>query len=80
MSTTPKESTTPKLVHNSKSRCSQKKKEQKENEESSPLMDKSALKTKFLMALSARRLTHNLVAVSFYMLAESGHKRFQEAL
>src|SRR5258707_11579081 len=39
---TPKSSTSPKLVHKLQSPCSQKKKEQKENKEFSPLVDKPA--------------------------------------
>jgi hypothetical protein len=42
MAATPKSSTSPKLVHKLQSPCSQKKKEQKENEESPPLVDKPA--------------------------------------
>jgi hypothetical protein len=42
MAATPKSSTSPKLVHKLQSPCSQKKKEQKENEEFSPLVDKLA--------------------------------------
>jgi hypothetical protein len=42
MSTTPKASTSARLVHKLQSPCSQKKKEQKENEELSPVVDKPA--------------------------------------
>jgi hypothetical protein len=48
MTATPKGSTSSKLVHNPQSPYSQKKKDQKENQEPSPVMDKPALEDQAL--------------------------------
>jgi hypothetical protein len=48
MAASPKRSTSSKLVHNPQSRYSQKKKDQKENQEPSPVVDKPALEDKAL--------------------------------